>query len=163
MLSARLAPATIVLAMLAGCTATDTAVPPPSPDQAAAPGPARSGCGSPVETGPLPEWARAGFTGDARIPHVMGDRGAILGVLFGHPLAVSRLDGISNKVLWVAKTTPQYGDLVIDAKLAGSTVSVQRRVLGGPGPSIIDLPEPGCWHLTLTWPDHTDNMDLIYR
>jgi len=38
------------------------------------------------------------------------------------------------------------------------TVSVP----GGPGPSIIDLPAPGCWTLHLSWSAHTDELKLHY-
>jgi len=37
---------------------------------------------------------------------------------------------------------------------------VARRVGGGPGPSIINLPATGCWPFTLRWSDHTDRLDL---
>jgi hypothetical protein len=144
--------------LLTGCAAGDVSVPSPSPTRAVA-GTARTGCGSPVDMGPLPEWARAGFSGDSSMPHVLGDKGDIVAAMFGYPLAVSRPDGSANKILWVSKLGP-YGELVIDAKLDGSSVTASRRV--GLGPSIVDLPQPGCWHLTLTWSDHTDTMDLVY-
>jgi hypothetical protein len=35
-------------------------------------------------------------------------------------------------------------------------------VPGGPGPSIIDLPAPGCWTLRLSWSGHTDELRLRY-
>jgi hypothetical protein len=154
-LTLRLAPA--VMVVLAGCTpAAPTAQP-----TSLAPRPAV--CGSTVVTAPLPEWARAGFSGDARMPHVMGHRGEIVAAIFGHPLAVVRPSGSNNKILWVAKAQYPTGDLVIEAKLDGSDVSAQRSVPGGPGPSIIDLPQAGCWRMTLTWPEHTDTIDLVYQ
>jgi hypothetical protein len=52
--------------------------------------------------------------------------------------------------------------LKIDARLSGLDMSFSREVAGGPGPSIIDVPQPGCWHLTLGWSGHTDTMDLEY-
>ena len=146
--------------VLAGCTPDGAGAQSPSPAPAR---PARTGCGSPVETGPLPEWARAGFSGDSSMPHVMGDHGDIVAAIFGYPLAVSKPDGSANKILWVSRRPAAPGDLVIEARLDGSDASVSRRVAGGPGPSIIDLPEPGCWRLTLVWPEHTDSMDLTYR
>lgn len=97
------------------------------------------------------------------MPHVLGSRGDIVAAIFGYPLAVSKSDGSANKILWVAKNPASPGDLVIEAKLDGTAVSATRRVAGGPGPSIVDLPQPGCWHLTLTWPEHTDEMELVYR
>jgi hypothetical protein len=39
---------------------------------------------------------------------------------------------------------------------------VQRTVAGGPGPSIVDLPAPGCWRLTLRWAGRADQVDLAY-
>ncbi|GIF47954.1 hypothetical protein DFJ67_7504 [Asanoa ferruginea] len=143
------------VAVLAGCESNE------SPAQAT-PAATRAACASPVDTGPLPEWARTGFSGDSSMPHVMGDRGDLVAAIFGYPLAVSRPEGPSNKILWVPKVQPTPGDLVIEAKLDGSDVSVTRRVQGGPGPSIIDLPKAGCWHLNLSWPGHTDTMGLVY-
>ncbi|MFF5231648.1 hypothetical protein [Dactylosporangium sp. NPDC000521] len=131
--------------------------------QAAPTAAARTGCGSPVDTGPLPEWARAGFTGDSSMPHVLGDHGTIVAAMFGHPLAVTRPDGSSNKILWIAKDPAPPGDLQIDATRDGTHTPVRRTVPSGPGPSIIDLPQPGCWRLTLTWPGHSDTLDLTYQ
>jgi hypothetical protein len=53
-------------------------------------------------------------------------------------------------------------DLLITAKLDGTGETADRKVTGGPGPSIIDLPRAGCWRLTLRWADYTDEMDLVY-
>ena len=142
----------------AGCTTGTAATSAPS-----APATVSTACASPIDTGPLPEWARAGFSGDSSMPHTMGERGEIVAALFGHPLAASRSDGVSNKILWVSKVAHPPGDLVIEAKLDGTSVTETRRVTGGPGPSIIDLPRSGCWRLTLTWPEHTDTMGLVYR
>ena len=38
--------------------------------------------------------------------------------------------------------------------------TVTRVVDGRPGPSIIDLPKPGCWHLALQWGDNSDTLNL---
>jgi hypothetical protein len=124
----------------------------------------------------LPEWARAGFSdpSPSGIPYVLGDRGSILGVIFGHPLtAPPPTTGRANKILWSSNPAADgpsgspdsaaSNDLRIDARLAGTTEVVHREVPGGPGPSIIDLPRPGCWHLTLTWAGHTDTLDLRYE
>jgi hypothetical protein len=84
-------------------------------------------------------------------------------VLFSHPLAQPRPEGSSNKILWVSRTAPIFGDtLKISAKLDGSSTQVTREVQGGPGPSIIDVPQAGCWHLELTWSGRIDTMDLVY-
>ena len=46
--------------------------------------------------------------------------------------------------------------------LTGSGQTASRTVDGGPGPSIIDLPAPGCWSLNLSWGDHHDHLRLEY-
>lgn len=158
--------------LLAGCTtagrpAPQAASPAVTASTGAASG-AATGCGSRVETGPLPDWADAGFSGSTRTPHVLGARGEIVAVLFGHPLSRSRKHGTNNKILWVARpaatpsaaTTPDA--LRITATLDGTGTRVTREVAGGPGPSIVDLPQAGCWHLELRWSGRTDVLDLVY-
>ncbi|MEH1163780.1 hypothetical protein V6V47_00170 [Micromonospora sp. CPCC 205539] len=146
--------------LLAGCTApagqsvTSTSAP--------------AGCGPRIETGPLPDWADAGFHGDTRAPHVFGAKGDIVAVLFGNPLTHGRKDGANNKILWVSRpaaTSPDPASpaaLAITATLDGTQTRVTREVAGGPGPSIIDMPQAGCWHLDLRWSGRTDTMDLVY-
>ncbi|WP_250006699.1 hypothetical protein [Actinoplanes sp. M2I2] len=152
--------------LLAGCSDASGPVPAPtSPAVRTQPPPSAAPCGSPVRTDALPEWARAGFSGDgAGVQHVYGARGDILAVVFGFPLSAPPAEGRNNKILWVSRELlDRSGDLVITARLDGSEQTEQRTVAGGPGPSIVDLPRPGCWRLTLTWPGHTDTMDLSYE
>ncbi len=91
-----------------------------------------------------------------------------MAVLFAHPLRQVREDGSNNKILWVARAATTSPDpvapatLVITARLDGTDTQVIREVPGGPGPSIIDLPQAGCWRLDLSWSGHTDTMDLVY-
>jgi len=47
------------------------------------------------------------------------------------------------------------------ARLVGDPIS--RIVQGGPGPSLVDLPAPGCWRLTLSWWGRRDSLDLKYH
>jgi hypothetical protein len=116
-----------------------------------------------VRTGQLPEWARAGFSGDARAAHVLGDRGDIVAVVFGYPLHQPPAAGRSNKILWVSRMPVAPGDtLVIEARQPATGATASRDVPGGPGPSIIDLPRAGCWELTLAWSGHRDSMALEY-
>ena len=112
----------------------------------------------------LPQWARGGFSeAEPRMPYVLGTRGDIAAILFGNPLAAPPRRDLSNKILWVSRVSAASGDpLIVDARLDGSQTTVRRTVPGGPGPSIIDLPQSGCWHLTLTWSQHTDTLDLRY-
>jgi hypothetical protein len=120
-------------------------------------------CAPAVSTGPLPAWARAGFSDDGSgVPHVPGRGDAILAVLFGAPLRAPPAAGRSNKILWVSRLPVTPGDpLRITARQDGGGTA-EREVTGGPGPSVVDLPAPGCWRLTLSWSGHTDTLDLDY-
>jgi hypothetical protein len=158
-------PTVALVLLLAGCTAgggTDPAPPSAAPQTPAI----AASCGSPVSTGAMPEWARtrAGFGADAGIPWVAGERGDIVGVLFGHPLSAPPAVDRSNKILWISRPDVAMGDtLVITARQDGAAGPVRREVAGGPGPSIIDMPGPGCWHFDLGWSRHTDAVELTYR
>uniref|UniRef100_A0AAU2UYA7 Uncharacterized protein n=1 Tax=Streptomyces sp. NBC_00003 TaxID=2903608 RepID=A0AAU2UYA7_9ACTN len=129
---------------------------------------ARSTCRPAVENGELPSWARSGFSGSAATRHIVGDNSEIAAVLFGYPYHAPAADGRANKILWVAKESSSGqssgpdAKLTIEARLTGSSRVVSRSVAGGPGPSLIDMPEPGCWQFTLSWPGHTDRLDIEY-
>jgi hypothetical protein len=113
----------------------------------------------------LPTWARDGFSDpEPVVAHVMGDHGRIVAILFGRVLHAPPAKRVNNKILW-ASPTSGFSPLQIDAVRAGDDRVVHREVTGGPGPSIIDLPEAGCWHLTLQWgdaPGQRDTMALEY-
>ena len=122
-----------------------------------------SPCHAEVDQGVLPAWARGGFSSPRpRIPHVLGSRGGIAAILFGYPLMSPPAEGRNNKILWVSRV-PVTGPLTITARLDGVARAETHEVAGGPGPSIVDLPRPGCWHLTLTWSGHADTVDLRYE
>ncbi|HEV7205397.1 MAG TPA: hypothetical protein VGN18_12370 [Jatrophihabitans sp.] len=123
--------------------------------------PAAASCG-PVVRGPLPQWARAGFTPpDQPVPHVVSAGGQIVAILFVD-LRVHPAAGTNNKILWSARDGGGTGPLVIRATLRGAGTGVTRTVDNGPGPSIIDLPAAGCWHLELGWGAHHDTLELAY-
>jgi hypothetical protein len=143
----------VVVLLLSGCT-----------EASAKEEPARA-CASQVRTDALPTWARGGFSGDGSgLQHVLGDQGEIIAILFGAPLNSPPAQDRNNKILWVSKQRVEMGDqLKISAALDGTDVKAEDKVDGGPGPSIIDLPQPGCWRLTLSWSGRTDTLDLVYR
>jgi hypothetical protein len=127
------------------------------------PPPRTVGCPEP-ETGALPEWARTGFSNPEAggVPFVRGAKGDIVAVLFG-PLTAPPLPDRNNKILWVPRVTLAGPlPLVIEARLDGTGPVVRREVPGGPGPSGVDLPQPGCWHLDLRWGGSTDSLSLRY-
>ncbi|HEY1321612.1 MAG TPA: hypothetical protein VGF32_15250 [Streptosporangiaceae bacterium] len=99
------------------------------------------------------------------MPHVMGEAGNIVAILWAPRDALHSppLHDRNNKILWVSRIPLAAPDpLVIKATLAGSMRSATVSVPGGPGPSIIDLPAPGCWTLRLSWSGHTDELKLRY-
>jgi hypothetical protein len=121
-------------------------------------------CLTAVTTSPLPVWARTGFTPpDQAIAHVTGSQGNIVGVLFGDLHSPPAADQ-GNKILWVARVAGGSGnpDLKIHATLNGSQVAVDRVVTGGPGPSLVDVPQAGCWTFTLSWSGHQEEVALPY-
>ena len=131
------------------------------------PGPAAwNGCAAQPPVSPLPGWARAGFSPpDQAMPHVMGEAGNIVAILWADRDALHSpsLPDRSNKILWVSRipfTAPN--PLLIVATLADGTRTVTVSVPGGPGPSIIDMPAPGCWTFHLSWSGHSDELKLRY-
>jgi hypothetical protein len=91
-----------------------------------------------------------------------------MAIVFGNPLRSPPARDRNNKILWVARTPPfrsstlyVRGQRMSGARRIGAPIS--RRVARGPGPSIIDVPAPGCWRFTLTWYGHSDTLDLRYR
>jgi hypothetical protein len=125
-------------------------------------------CHSVVHHGVLPAWARTGFSDPRpRLPHVMGRSGEIAALVFGYPLHSPALKDRGNKILWVSRRTVKpLSDLRISAqRMEGRRRvgrPVTRVVVGGPGPSGINLPAPGCWRLTLRWSGRSDELDLRY-
>ena len=116
-----------------------------------------------VHTGALPGWARSGFTpSDQALPHVVGEHDKIVGVVFGYPLRSPARPGRANKILWVPRSAAQHDPLKIKAALIGSSRHASRQVDDGPGPSIIDMPAPGCWIFSLSWSGHTDQVAVPY-
>ena len=139
---------------------TSSAVPTTSPRGSG------EGCGSSrAGRGAPPTWAEGGPTG---LRYVTAAQGDVIGFLFADPLvAPPGRTAYSNKILWIVRLPRQGSALVLDGMLpgSGSHVHVERPAGSGPGeiyPSIIDVPVPGCWHFTLVWAGHTDDVDLLY-
>ena len=125
-------------------------------------------CHSVVRQGVLPTWARTGFSDPRpRLPHVLGRSGEIAALVFGYPLRSPPAKDRGNKILWVSRREVKaLSDLRIHAQRMDGRRRVGRPVtrvvVGGPGPSGINLPAPGCWRLTLRWSGRTDELDLRY-
>jgi hypothetical protein len=134
----------------------------------AAASPSPPACHSVVRHGVLPTWARTGFSDPRpRLPHVIGRADGIAALVFGYPLRSPATKDRGNKILWVShRAVKLLSDLRIHAQRMDGRRrvgrAVTRVVVGGPGPSGINLPAPGCWRLTLRWSGHTDELDLQY-
>lgn len=99
----------------------------------------------------------------------MGAAGDIVAILWGwpDPLVSPPSTTFNNKILWVSKVlTNPSSDLQISARrLVGNRATgpaERSSVMGGPGPSIVNMPSPGCWQFTLQWSGHRDQLDLEY-
>lgn len=125
-------------------------------------------CRPQVTIGVLPVWTRAGFSSPRpRMAYSLGRAGKIAALLWANPLLSPPAKTHNNKILWVSREPQVPGsDLLISAqRMNGSRplgAPVARRVIGGPGPSIINLPVAGCWRLRLQWSGRSDTIDLRY-
>jgi hypothetical protein len=165
-------PLALAALFVAACTAPASPQPSATPASAAQAGTAHAGaltsdgCPGQPPVSPLPVWARSGFTpADLAMPHVMGEAGNIVAILWAPRDALHSppLQDRSNKILWVSRIPfVAPNPLIIKATLAGSTRTATVSVPGGPGPSTVDLPAPGCWTLHLNWSGHTDELKLRY-
>jgi hypothetical protein len=112
------------------------------------------GCAGTTLTDAVPPvWAQAGWTHPGKapwaVPWALGSGGQSVAFLFARQLVAGtspRVDGTSNKVLWVAKgIAPNF-------VVAGTPMgAVQPAVAVNGGPSIVDVPAGGCWTFRLSW------------
>ncbi len=150
-----------IAAGVAGAVGVAIALAVSSTGEHATPSAGGSACAGNVSTALLPGWAQAGFgPGGLHTPHVVGDRGQIIGVLFGD-LRVHQPAGTHNKILWVAKGG--FGPLHIQARLEGASRTVTRTLPDGPGPSYVDMPAAGCWQMSLSWDGFHDTAAFRYQ
>ena len=124
-------------------------------------------CAEHAVDGVIPPWARAGFSEARPVMHYeLATHGDLVALLWAYPLLSPPPTTHNNKILWVSRVPTNGSPMLISAqRMIGSEAvgpAVSRQVTGGPGPSIIDLPLAGCWHLDLRWSGHRDTMDLEY-
>jgi len=148
----------------ATATPPQIVLPSPAPSPTATPD-LENTCSYRLTMTALPVWAREGFrppyTG---WPFVISKRGDTVAVLFGYPMTAPRdeqKDG-NNKILWVSKSGLS---MTVDAQLAGTSQIVRLGAVPV-GPSIVDMPKAGCWHMTLHLSGYegrwTDTLDVVY-
>jgi hypothetical protein len=127
-------------------------------------GAADAPCTYKLITRDLPTWARVGFHGPPFNvwPYVTSSRGDIVGVLFGSILAPPpSANEEQNKILWVSKN-PEAGALSVQGHLIGTSENVDIGDISSFGPSLVDVPKPGCWRFTLHWNGPTETVDIVY-
>ena len=115
---------------------------------------------SPVTPASLTEYCRRGRAGlqqrETEDELFLAAAGNILAILWADPLLSPPAKNHNNKILWVSRVSTVPGsDLRITAQRMIGTTAVgtpaYRSVMGGPGPSIINLPASGCWQFQLRW------------
>lgn len=97
------------------------------------------------------------------MPHIIGRAGRIAALVFGDPLqSPPPSPPRTNKILWVSRVSG--GRLTITAQRMNGRqrVGIVVRRSANDGPSIVNLPAPGCWRLSLTWSGHHDSLDIRY-
>ena len=140
-----------------------------STQAAATPSNALGSCGvTPIRSDErLPAWTAAARP-PSQVPFVVSTRRSVVAILFGYPLRSGAPLGHTNKILWIMRE-PRNGqplDLVARPLHRKSpSVRVALPADSSPGeiyPSIVNVPSPGCWHLTLIWNRNRDAIDLRY-
>jgi hypothetical protein len=126
------------------------------------------GCGRTVlYTGASEDWT-AQAAGPTDLVQATSHDGNAVAFLFAHPLRAGEPENPANKILWVVKEPRGDSDLVITAhplEAAAPTVRQREPADSGPGeiyPSIVNVPEPGCWAFTLEWNGNKDTIELPY-
>ena len=95
------------------------------------------------------------------MPFVRSTSGNVVAILFGGQLTSPPRPDVSNKVLWVWRELPAaLPDIKATARLDGTGPPVTDGLPAPAGPSSVDLPAPGCWRVTLSWPGGSDTIDL---
>jgi hypothetical protein len=130
------------------------------------------GCGvTQVLKGGVPAWldeAGAHNNPDG-LPYAVATPPIAAGFLFGYPLRAGHPDNPANKILWVVARPRGGSALTISAHPIGKAaplVTTIQPANSSPGeiyPSIVDVPEPGCWHLDLAWAGQQASVELEYQ
>ncbi|HYT11585.1 MAG TPA: hypothetical protein VEL12_02260 [Candidatus Nitrosopolaris sp.] len=138
------------------------------PDASIVPG----GCGAThVYKGHEPDWldAAGAHNNPQGLPYVLSVQQTAAGFLFGYPLRAGHPTDRANKVLWVVRFPRDGSPLDITGQLSGASepsVHVTQSAGSGPGeiyPSIVDVPQPGCWRFDLAWSGHQATVFLTYQ
>jgi hypothetical protein len=131
--------------------------------------PTSGGCGrTQAQVGAVPAWLEVAAGRAPQLPYVVAVPDSAAGFLFARPLRAGHPENPSNKILWVVRTPRRGSTLEVDGRplgAAGPTVHQSQPADSSPGeiyPSIVDVPDPGCWRFTLRWATGRVEVDLDY-
>ena len=123
--------------------------------------------GTKVTRGGQPSWTSSAGSLDG-IPYVLSNQDNVAGFLFGPSLRAGHPTNPTNKILWVVREPRNGQPLHVTAASnlsRAAIVTYDFPANSSPGeiyPSIVDVPAPGCWRLTLTWSGHQAQLSLRY-
>jgi hypothetical protein len=105
------------------------------------------------------------------MPYALASGDDVVAFFFTHPLLAGRArpGEPQNKVLWAVRSPEGRMPLEIVARSPdrdARAIAVSADTGGGQGEiqrSIVDLPTPGCWRLSLRWGAHQATIDFRVR
>lgn len=129
-----------------------------------------SGCGdTPQRVGTVPTWidTASGHNVPHDLPFVVASNDTAAGFCLA-PLRAADAQNFVNKVIWVVRTPRDGAPLQValhPRSAVTPAVELSQTANSGPGniyPMLIDVPTPGCWHVTLRWATGQAELDLRY-
>jgi hypothetical protein len=150
--------AALVVLLAGACSSSQPAAAKAGPSSQAFAG----GCAGTVLTNAEPPaWAQGGWSHTPGtpwpVPWAMATPGDAVAFMFAKELVAGsspRSDGSQNKVLWVVKDPTSF---LVESRPLGQAQPV---VTVAGGPSIVDVPTPGCWTFQLLRGEQTSVINL---
>ena len=151
------------LILLAAVACNQPATHPASASPTQAANTLAGGCAGTVLTnGEPPGWSQGGWSHTDGtpwpVPWTAAASGDAVAFVFAGRLVAGpspRVDGSANKVLWVLREPVQF---VVEARPSGKATPV---VTIPGGPSIVDVPTPGCWTFQLIPTNNASQVSTI--
>jgi hypothetical protein len=121
------------------------------------------GCaGTVVSNNEPPQWSQGGWSHTKGtpwpVPWTAAASGDAVAFVFAGRLVAGpspRVDGSNNKVLWELREPVQF---IVEGRPSGNSTPV---VTVPGGPSIVDVPTPGCWTFRLIPANHPSQVSTI--
>jgi hypothetical protein len=158
--------ASLALMLAGGCTTSPASSAQAHPSQTVPVHAFAGGCAGTVLTDAQPPvWAQDGWAKlkPWPVPWAFGTNNDTVAYLFATQLVAGvspRADGSQNKVLWEARASPSGSGVKVEGHPLGQSQPV---VTIAGGPSITDVPTPGCWTFRLSWGvngEHSSTINL---